>query len=419
MYGMAALLFKFCKFWFTADFFAVGIFAFAGVGIRSAIHYPLSGHIEPEATVNYGPFMQMFYAQTYLASNILGCFIMSFCIANTARISKTSVPLYKGLTTGMCGSITTLSSWMNGSVNMLFDKNWYKILIMIVLEFWLTWAAFTMGYAFAKVVDNMVASCLRYISKKQHVDGDIDAGAVESKDAALSAERPASEHTPVLLNDDEDIHISSKELGALNTARTDQLDALEAMDNVNETEVPSGAGPINAEEDKLDAQSEVDLERDIHPRVDNPPADSRYKPMEVEQAKQSPSCKGPKSLFATVQRNEYYIWAALLISVATVLWIVLILEPKFSYFDDIKVRNTYRSVALGPLGAWTRWGLTRFPKIKALWPNMHPQTLIANLTAVTFMCLLSVFGTTSWVPAINAGTLLCVYMIYLSTYLIS
>jgi fluoride ion exporter CrcB/FEX len=34
---------------------------------------------------------------------------------------------------------------------------------------------------------------------------------------------------------------------------------------------------------------------------------------------------------------------------------------------------------------------------------MNPQTLIANLSAVTLMCALLVFSDSSWVAAVNAG----------------
>ncbi len=66
-------------------------------------------------------------------------------------------------------------------------------------------------------------------------------------------------------------------------------------------------------------------------------------------------------------------------------------------------KNTIRSIALAPLGAWTRWGLTRFPKFKALWPEMNPQTLTANMLAVILMCCLNIYSSGPWVIAINDG----------------
>jgi hypothetical protein len=53
---------------------------------------------------------------------------------------------------GLCGCITTLSSWMNGTVNdKLRSSNWLKFALLIFLEFWMTWSAFTMGFALARM----------------------------------------------------------------------------------------------------------------------------------------------------------------------------------------------------------------------------------------------------------------------------
>jgi fluoride ion exporter CrcB/FEX len=67
-----------------------------------------------------------------------------------------------------------------------------------------------------------------------------------------------------------------------------------------------------------------------------------------------------------------------------------------------------------PLGAWIRWGLSRIPQIKAVFPSLHPQTLIANLFAVTLMCCMLVLvlapdsdshshNDAVWVVAVNNG----------------
>ena len=64
------------------------------------------------------------------------------------------------------------------------------------------------------------------------------------------------------------------------------------------------------------------------------------------------------------------------------------------------------------LGAWIRWGLSRIPQIKAVFPSLHPQTLIANLFAVTLMCCMLVLvlapdshshSDAVWVVAVNNG----------------
>eukprot|EP00600_Ochromonadales_sp_CCMP1393_P008860 CAMPEP_0174958250 /NCGR_PEP_ID=MMETSP0004_2-20121128/2519_1 /TAXON_ID=420556 /ORGANISM="Ochromonas sp., Strain CCMP1393" /LENGTH=400 /DNA_ID=CAMNT_0016206441 /DNA_START=432 /DNA_END=1634 /DNA_ORIENTATION=+ len=103
-------------------------------------------------------------------------------------------------------------------------------------------------------------------------------------------------------------------------------------------------------------------------------------------------------------RNEYACWCYTFWTVAIVLWIVLAASPSQpAYFKNQTLRDTYRAIALAPLGAWMRWALTKFPRIKAAWPEMNPQTMAANLFAVTFECCLLVFASTSFVPALNNG----------------
>ena len=142
------------KFWLTPEFFAIGLSSFLGVAIRVIITKQLESRSEIPKNPNtgYGPFIQMFYAQTYLIPNMLGCFIMSFCVAHTKSISDVSVPLFKFLTTGLCGCITTFSSWISIGVFQVFQSSWYEILIMIQCEFWLTWGAYSLGNTFAKIL---------------------------------------------------------------------------------------------------------------------------------------------------------------------------------------------------------------------------------------------------------------------------
>ena len=99
----ALLLFKEqALFWFNAEFFSVGLSAFAGTAIRVGISNSLSGRSIPDVyTSSYGAMLQVFYSQTFLISNFLGCIIMAYCITYQATISGVSVPLYKALTTGI------------------------------------------------------------------------------------------------------------------------------------------------------------------------------------------------------------------------------------------------------------------------------------------------------------------------------
>jgi fluoride ion exporter CrcB/FEX len=317
---------------------------------------------------------------------------------------------------------------MNGAVYMVFDKNWYKIFIMIVLEFWLTWAAFTMGYAAAKTVAEVnvaISPYCAYMTKYYRkppvraydqvvsaLEGDIElqqpgqlqhsSSTSPSRNTSLcqpssdtSAGAPmgqsTSEGTVPVLNDDEDIHESKRESSELNAERAGELDLLQALDAVTETAQVQG-NIAQRSASPAAAQSA---------RGTSEPASLAT--AAAAQPDLAPPCLQRTQLYAYFQLHEYYIWAALFSLTAVILWVILILEPQMGYFDHRVWRNTYRSVALAPLGAWIRWGLTRFPRIKAAWPEMHPQTMIANLTAVLLMCALNVFADSSWVYAVNAG----------------
>ena len=99
----AWLLFKEqALFWFNAEFFSVGLSAFAGTAIRVGISNAFAEGSIPEVyTSSYGAMLQVFYSQPFLIPNFLGCIIMAYCISYQATISGLSVPLYKALTTGI------------------------------------------------------------------------------------------------------------------------------------------------------------------------------------------------------------------------------------------------------------------------------------------------------------------------------
>jgi hypothetical protein len=98
-------------FWINAEFFSVGLSAFAGTAIRVGISNSLSGRSIPAVyTSSYGAMLQVFYSQTFLISNFLGCIIMAYCITYQATISGVSVPLYKALTTGIIALTITITT---------------------------------------------------------------------------------------------------------------------------------------------------------------------------------------------------------------------------------------------------------------------------------------------------------------------
>ena len=91
------------KFWLNAEFFAVGVSAFAGTAIRVSISNCLSDGSIPEVySSSYGSMLQVLYSQTFLVPNFVGCIIMAYCVTYQTQLSSISIPLYKSLTTGNC-----------------------------------------------------------------------------------------------------------------------------------------------------------------------------------------------------------------------------------------------------------------------------------------------------------------------------
>ena len=89
---------------------------------------------------------------------------------------------------------------------------------------------------------------------------------------------------------------------------------------------------------------------------------------------------------------------------ASFLWICLFFEPSLPVFNDKTLRDLFRAVALGPIGSWTRWGLTKIHRLRALWQDIHPPTLLANMIAVFASVLIVIFGHhEGWGIAFNDG----------------
>jgi fluoride ion exporter CrcB/FEX len=359
-----------CNYWFTAEFFAVGLFAFGGVGLRVAISNALVGRIESSLTSHTDPFLQAFYAQPYLASNMLGSFIMAFCIALLNDITAVSAPLYKGLTTGFCGSLTTLSSWMNSGFYMLFNRTWYELFIMVFLEFYVTWSAFTMGFAAARLVKELTSQPVK--------SNGLSNGAADANNPTTTPTQRHNLELPGLCN----LESAS---GPNRDVQKPQQDSGVVDAEMSSTLIPAGGAATFVDE----AAVEEAADQAAHSNNTT-----------TNNIGHSTSCT---RFGSEIGQYEYYIWAASFCITAVAIWVVLGLLPRLAYYDNVTYRDTYRSVALAPLGAWLRWALTRIPAIKQLWPQMNPQTLIANLSAVTLMCALVVFSDSSWVAAVNAG----------------
>jgi fluoride ion exporter CrcB/FEX len=508
-------------FWFNSEFYAIGTSAFAGTAIRMALLNYLDTVTVKYPTTEYGPFMEMFITQSYLLPNFLGCFIMACCIVNMKKLSAISVPTYKFLTTGMCGCITTYSSWINLGIDKEFGStSWDRYLIMIVIQIWLTWSAFTFGYAFVKNIEespllqyswswlvnarsyavnksgfaldgvkrlqrarkkeealipdsekerssngtaddvtkantlansampagNVIRSSLigpggggivssgvggkrstfTMTRSKQNVNMILDALCEEDGSAAGDSDSPLRYPSTSIgarrsagVNRQSRFTNSQQRRSELDLALSEDAFANEAGGGGDENDPNEDPVTLNPISGRISVFREHGIkQRGENIRVSSMRASQLPSNNEVTKATPPSAVAQPAPVVVTAenvpvtfserflsffQQNEWYIWCSLFWCVAIPIWVTLALMPEVDYYDNKLRRETYRSIALAPLGVWVRWGLTRFPSLKALWPAMNPQTMTANLFAVTFECCLDVFSTSSWVLSINDG----------------
>lgn len=436
------------NFWISSEFFAVGIFAFLGVAIRVGIENAFvdSSTVDDPST-GYGPFKQMFYTQNYLLPNFLGCFIMAIAIVNTQRITKISAPLYKGISTGLCGSITTFSSWINGAVCCLFGtrgtSSMSSILVMLVLEYWLTWSAFTLGYAVTKISvhDSLIYQKLFARSDVKEVREKQSSGLVANQakpsDIEEAAEPRVSASTrkvnsgvrlstlqPDIGDPDDDVTFHAL-TSRISVWREDGVAEVEGADGRLSSYGLSGAPtrPKSAQLRKSQSElrsselatiKEVDTARAMSTASEaraaqlarntaaNAATELSSRPVPVVPPEPDGCIESALEFF---HDNEYAIWAALFTLTAGITWIITASQADVDFYSHGALRKSFlRSVALAPFGAWFRWGVTKFPELKASWPEMNPQTMLANISAVSIECLLLVFAASNtWTYPINQG----------------
>jgi fluoride ion exporter CrcB/FEX len=327
------------------EFFSVGLLAFPGALIRILIIDNFSRQNEVSATVQYGPFIQMFYVQPYLLPNFLGCFLMGIFYVFKNEMKLKSKALSKALTVGFCGSLTTFSSWaFTGFQPPFSDDNWYKIIVMYFMEFWLTWCAFLIGIAFAKY-------CKPFIIQRL-----------------------------VTTTQEEIHHVSNPDRRPYSVLDT----GVEI--------VPTSERHVTTMCDPEEGNPDMPV-----------PSDCRERPTEEASNPFSSPPKQNTSFSFCFDIHEYHIWLVSFFLVAIPLWITLILLSSLSYFDSSMRRNAMRGLCLAPLGAWLRWSLSKYSRLRNLWPEMKPHTLLANTLAVLLQSLLFVFSDSSWNVAINYG----------------
>lgn len=88
---------------------AISIFAVLGCLIRIGLNRLFS--------ITGGPFPAFLYAE------ILGCLIMGWAVKHKVQFSVGYYPLYPGISSGLCGSITTFGSWILQSIQAFLNLN--------------------------------------------------------------------------------------------------------------------------------------------------------------------------------------------------------------------------------------------------------------------------------------------------------
>jgi fluoride ion exporter CrcB/FEX len=138
------------KFWINSELFAVGLGSFVGVAVRFGL-IELFDRINysSEPSKSYEYFITILGDQSFLISNFLGCFMIAIFQAYTDDICAMSIPLMKFLTTGVCGCLTTFSSWIVQTSSNGAFKGWFAIIVMIGMEFCFTWCGLLLGFSCA------------------------------------------------------------------------------------------------------------------------------------------------------------------------------------------------------------------------------------------------------------------------------
>lgn len=103
----------------VSNFATIGMFSSVGVLARWACGAFSSDVLEATVPANMrDPSAVLFHD---LLINLLGCWGLGLLSSFQDELQHHLAPLYVGLTTGLCGSATTFSSWMSGMVVLAWD----------------------------------------------------------------------------------------------------------------------------------------------------------------------------------------------------------------------------------------------------------------------------------------------------------
>jgi fluoride ion exporter CrcB/FEX len=374
------------KLWINAEFFAVGVGSFVGVALRvglvdliNAIGY------ENSPALSYEYFLTVLGNQSFLLSNILGCMIIAFCTSYTFNINYISVPFFKFLTTGVCGCLTTFSSWIVETSRDAVFRGWFAIIVMITIEFALTWSGLMLGFFLANICQqferNEVALVRVPSTSLQRSIGDVIVRNSESlsqefdtnhrfihKSSSITRENRRSSISYAFSEGDDVFRI-------FNNPETDLTHRL--LDSIYER-----------------PNEQIGMSHGVEGGIKERSTDPLFSPSNM-------------TVFGRPKSMEFYFWTILFASLSLFLWTLLIVDAtQLSVYRSQETRNFCEAVAFAPMGAWIRWGISRIPEVKALWPHMNPHTLIVNYVAVIIACSLTLYAPNHhYIHAITTGTL--------------
>lgn len=306
---------------------SVGIFAYFGVAIRYAIVSSMrryeSGSVS--CTEPIDSYISIFQTHSYILPNIFGSLLMGVLVSRSSDIVKLDEALYKGLTTGLCGCITTFSTWMVSSVYKPFQA--YSFVIIYV-QLCLYWCSFMVGIS---LLDGMVQLWTEFslvISKQRQNH---------------SSSHPQLDHEENISHGG---HVTK---------------------NISEDDSATLGGKVACDPD-TNAQASV--------------RDNRL-------------------LFLYIL---VFIVLSLFVAIS-----LIVCEISYHSSDSVEIvqfHDLVRNLLFGPLGAWLRWGLSKFERLKNFKPFLNLHTMSANLIAVVASTLLQKYlANIIWTSAVVGGAI--------------
>lgn len=260
------------------------------------------------------------------------------------------------VSSGFCGSLTTYSSWIFAYSDRLNRDNFFRSLVGLGMEFWLTWGAFLFGFGAATSVQETLDLMKGMFNRT--VEG-----------------RQQQSTTP----------------NALST-----LDNL--LSNTNSVQNDSLYGSMA---DDPEDRPETDKRQvSLSFKVKNGNA-FNADPTTAHPEKSDSFCE---CLAEFCKAYDHILWPVVFLLVAVPIWVTF--YETFPKDWAVAREGFYRDICLAPFGAWCRWAFTKIPEIKESWPDMNPQTMLANQIAVLVIVVLKMtLPNSEWRTHISTGVL--------------